>query len=114
MTTIATNGRKTSSEARKTLRILRKEFPRCFNSKRRRPLKIGITDDAARILAPLITRDEVHAAVAHYANSATYLRRLRAGRPRIDLDGNPVGVVTERQAKNAQWHWLQRVWRAGQ
>jgi ProP effector len=96
-----------ATNPRKTLGILRRTFPNCFNPKRRRPLKIGITDDAARILAPVVTRDEIVAALAHYTQSATYLRCLRAGAPRVDLGGNAAGIVSSPQAAHAEWRFWQ-------
>ena len=41
-------------------------------------------------------------ALAYYTRNIGYLRAQRAGAPRVELDGNPAGSVSEEQAANAQ------------
>lgn len=43
-------------------------------------------------------------AMARYCNRPRYLKALRAGVPRIDLQGQPVGVVTPEEVAEAQIH----------
>jgi ProP effector len=101
-------------EAREVLGILRRTFPECFSPKRRRPLKVGIFDDVVETLDSAAKPAEISAALSRYTTSQSYLRCLRKGAARVDLDGNPVGVVTEREAKLAEFHWLQARWGATQ
>ena len=80
---------------RQTLDALKEWFPAAFG--RARPLKIGIHADLlAR--APAITEVELSPALGFYCRTARYLRALRDGGPRIDLDGNEIGEVTVDQA----------------
>jgi sRNA-binding protein len=73
-------------------------FPAAFDRFDRRPLKLGI---AADLLARGIAADIIRAALGSYCRSPAYLRRMQAGAARIDLDGNPAGVVTAEDAEHA-------------
>lgn len=66
-------------------------YPACFNWKQPRPLKIGIFHDLRAAGHP---RPAIHKALAVYCSRGRYLKALRAGMPRLDLQGQPVGVVT--------------------
>jgi ProP effector len=52
-----------------------------------------------------ITPSELSAALRSYTGNRLYQLSLRAGAPRIDLDGNMAGSVTAEQAA-AAWAWL--------
>lgn len=67
-------------------------YPVCFNWKQPRPLKIGIFHDLHAAGHP---RPAIHKALAVYCSRGRYLKALRAGMPRLDLQGQPVGAVTE-------------------
>jgi ProP effector len=90
-----------------TLFILGAAFPACFDLKNRRPLKIGITGDVAAVLAAasniVITAAELKAAMLYYTSGQGYLKRMRAGAARIDLNGTAAGVVTAEEEKFAMW-----------
>ena len=85
---------------------LAERYPACFNWQNPQPLKRGIhrelmaTDfqDSGMKLADL------KRAMARYCNRPRYLKALRAGVPRIDLQGQPVGVVTPEEVAEAQIH----------
>lgn len=85
---------------RQTLDALKEWFPAAFG--RPRPLKVGIHDDLlAR--APAISPLELSRALGFYCRTARYLKVLRDGGPRIDLDGNESGpAVTPEQAAGAK------------
>lgn len=74
-------------------------YPKAFLAGHTRPLKVGIHEDLAR--------DEpwsnklIRRALAHYVNLPRYVKALREGAPRIDLDGNSAGEVDATAAKNA-------------
>src|SRR5262249_21055387 len=53
------------------------------------------------VLDGAITPSELGVALRFYTHNEGYLRALRAGVPRIGLDDEPAGVVTERQAQHA-------------
>jgi ProP effector len=87
----------TPSAAVALIELLAERFPKSFfiYEVRRRPLKVGIFQDllATRILG----EDELHAALRFYCNNKVYRSRLVVGAVRIDLVGNPAGVVTHEQ-----------------
>ena len=82
---------------------LAEAFPHTFVLEKYRPhwpLKVGI---AAAIPArcPDLERRVLSAALGAYARRVMYLQGLVAGASRIDLDGNPAGEVTDRDAEHA-------------
>jgi sRNA-binding protein len=78
------------------LDLLAETWPKCFfiYEQRRLPLKIGIHQDIIAVLDGAGTPIELRRALAYYCRNRSYLRHLRAGAVRIDLDGNPAGTVT--------------------
>jgi ProP effector len=82
---------------------LTKKFPLTFVLEKHRPhwpLKVGI---AAEIPArcPAVERRVLAAALSACARRVMYLRSLVAGAARVDLDGNPAGEVSARDAEYA-------------
>lgn len=82
---------------------LTEAFPQTFVLEKYRPhwpLKVGI---AAAIPArcPAIERRALSVALSVYTRRVMYLRSLVAGAARVDLDGNPAGEVTARDAEYA-------------
>jgi ProP effector len=74
-------------------------FPKAFavNHHERKPLKIGIDADiVARGVA--IEPRALWRPLRVYCASFGYLRTIAAGAERVDLDGNPAGVVTAEAA----------------
>jgi ProP effector len=64
-----------------------------------RPLKLGIKDD---LYARCDTSHRrIMAALRSYCNSVDYLAATTQGAVRIDLAGQPAGIVTEAEAKHA-------------
>jgi sRNA-binding protein len=80
--------------ARLALAHLCQRWPNCFNPKNPRPLKIGIAHDLSRELGEAALRPELKGALNLYCGNLDYLSTLRAGTPRLDLQGNEVGVVS--------------------
>jgi ProP effector len=87
--------------------ILYERFPKCFSSKQKRPLKIGI-DQSVSEAAPDLPPRKVKQAIAHYANTPSYLKTLIEGATRIDLAGNAAGVVTADAERHAQERLAER------
>jgi ProP effector len=56
-------------------------------------------NDIAAVLGEL---EHLSAALGYYTRNIGYLRAQRLGAPRVDLDGNAAGSVSEEQAVNAQ------------
>jgi ProP effector len=75
-------------------------YPNCFRQPRQ-PLKIGIHDD---VIArhPELRASLIASALKTYTRSLGYLETLKAGSTRIDLEGNPVGTVTDADEEDAK------------
>ena len=83
--------------------MLCREFPQCFVmfERPRRPLNVGILDDILARLGDRIERQQLGPALRFYTGNVFYRRAQRAGTPRIDLDGNESGTVSEADAASA-------------
>ena len=86
-----------------TLARLAEAFPQTFVLEKyqpHRPLKVGIAADlTAR--CPAIERRALNAVLRSYAQRVMYLKATLEGAARVDLDGNPAGEVTARDAEYA-------------
>jgi sRNA-binding protein len=80
--------------ARATVAMLCQRWPKCFDLKNRRPLKIGIAHDLVRELGDAVSRPELKGALNLYCGHLVYLSTLRASTSRLDLQGNEVGIVS--------------------
>ncbi|NIC06828.1 hypothetical protein HBJ55_15475 [Halomonas sp. DX6] len=75
-------------------------YPKTFFKGHTRPLKVGIHQDlAAREPWP---EKLVRRALAGYVNLPRYLKAVREGAERIDLDGAPAGNVDDQAAEHAK------------
>jgi len=85
------------------LTALAAAFPNAFSlhEGRRRPLKIGIHHDLL-VLGGAERSRELSAALRSYTLNRAYLRAMRPGAVRVDLDGNPAGRVTNEDAARAR------------
>ena len=84
--------------------LLAERWPKCFSvfERSRRPLKIGIFHDVMAALGDSVSRTELKDAFRFYCGNVWYLSHsCYVGTPRIDVDGNVAGVVTEEEAQNA-------------
>jgi ProP effector len=69
---------------------------------RRAPLKVGITEDILATGVPW-SREELGSAMRWYVNCLAYQwRSSTANNPRIDLEGNVAGAITDEQAIRAK------------
>ena len=75
-------------------------YPNCFRQPRQ-PLKIGIHND---VIArhPELRPSLIASALKTYTRSLGYLETLKAGAARIDLEGDPVGTVTDADEEDAK------------
>jgi sRNA-binding protein len=89
-------------DAKAIIAELAQRFPKAFVvfEKRRRPLKIGIDRDIAAA-APDIDATDLSNALGYYTRNLHYLNTLVAGAPRIGLDGEVCGDVSEKDAASA-------------
>ncbi len=74
-------------------------FPACFDWEQPRPLKIGIHK---HLIQAGHDRATVLRSLKAYCTASRYRAALQAGAARIDLRGQPAGVVTEREAAHAR------------
>jgi sRNA-binding protein len=83
--------------------LLCREFSKCFfiYERKRVPLKIGISHDLDAALDPSVDRKHLGLALQHYTHNIHYRRAQKAGSPRLDLDGNVTGHITELEAEHA-------------
>lgn len=85
--------------------LLKVYFPQGFKSINEvRPLKKGIKQDLIKRLSTIeniVTEDKacMVKSLAYYVNTAAYHKTVIEEAIRIDLDGNPSGVVTAEEAK---------------
>jgi hypothetical protein len=82
-----------------TLPALIETYPACFDGENPRPLKLGIHRD---LMAAGFEKAAVKRTLARYCNRPRYRKALCAGAIRIDLQGQPAGVVTAAEAETAQ------------
>lgn len=70
--------------------LLVETFPACFSIKgAAKPLKIGLFQELSERLAEdeRVSKTQLRGAIRHYTTSWRYLRCIKAGAKRIDLDG---------------------------
>lgn len=76
-----------------------KRYPKAFSNPCMQPLKIGIHEDLAA--SEKLPDHWIRRALAGYVRSPRYLRLLKAGAVRLDLNGNNAGFITEEEALHA-------------
>lgn len=84
---------------------LQKHFPLAFpvNPAPKVPLKEGILKDAEQHLQLLgLTVEQLKAGIAAWCRGGRYWAAMTEDAPRLDLQGQPVGVVTASQALHAK------------
>ena len=93
----------TKQDIQAALTHLAEAFPQTFvleRSRPHRPLKIGIAADL-QARCPALEWRVLKVALAAYTGRVMYLRGLVAGAAHVDLDGDPAGEVTARDAAYA-------------
>lgn len=89
--------------AHETRAKLAARFPKCFADfmHPKRPLKIGIYNDLLA-KAPDLGPWSLQLAIRDYVNGKTYLAACVEGAPRIDLNGDEAGFVSNHAAAHAR------------
>lgn len=83
---------------------LAEKFPACFSVKGAvKPLKIGIFQDLAEKLDDdeTVSKTRLRQALRHYTSSWRYLKAIKVGVFRVDIDGKDVAEIDEEQANYA-------------
>lgn len=93
-------------EARRELGAL---YPEAFPRGGHRPtLKIGIFDDIRSHGATGLSMTHCRRFLSIWTSSTAYLRNMKAGMPRVGLDGRVQGIVSERHLAEARQTLKQR------
>ena len=87
------------------LAYLYETFPLCFIAEgETKPLKIGLFQDLADRLADdsKVSKTQLRIALRRYTSSWRYLKGVKAGAQRVDLDGNECGELEQEHIDHAQ------------
>ena len=85
---------------REGLDLLAGLYPHCFGRENRRPLKVGIWEEVTA-QHPEMSRHRIKSLLKEYTQHELYWSTLKAGTPRIELDGNAAGEVTLEDEQHA-------------
>lgn len=85
---------------KEVLRSWCQRYPNTFMLEQPQPLQIGLHETLADI--DQLDLKLVRRALAHYVKTPRYLRCLRTGAVRLDLQGHNAGFVTAEEAQHAQ------------
>lgn len=83
---------------------LMQTYPACFRKTKPQPLKHGIRNDILEhyhLDDVVFTIDNLRETLGWYRRRFQYLQAIVAKRPRIDLNGNIVGEVTDEEVEEA-------------
>lgn len=87
------------------LAYLYETFPLCFIAKgETKPLKIGLFQDLAERLSDdsKVSKTQLRIALRRYTSSWRYLKSIKAGVQRVDLDGQDCGELQQEHIEHAQ------------
>src|SRR5262245_39829786 len=90
------------TDAVAVIRTLAERWPKTFfpKAKKRKPLKVGILEDLTAA-APDINRKTLRLALRMYTITDAYLFACSKGHKRIDLNGNEVEEISEKDKARA-------------
>lgn len=93
------------NSSKEVISFLAERFPHCFSAEgEARPLKIGIFQDLVeRVQGEMnLSKTQLRSALRLYTSSWRYLYGIKAGATRVDLDGNPCGVLDQQHVEHAR------------
>lgn len=93
------------SSSKEVITYLAQQFPNCFIAEgEAKPLKIGIFKDlVARVPEEMnLSKTQLRSALRVYTSSWRYLYGIKAGANRVDLDGQPCGVLEDQHVEHAR------------
>ncbi|PXV77908.1 RNA chaperone ProQ [Pantoea sp. PNA 03-3] len=93
------------NSSKEVISFLAERFPHCFSAEgEARPLKIGIFQDLVeRVQGEMnLSKTQLRSALRLYTSSWRYLYGIKASATRVDLDGNPCGVLDEQHVEHAR------------
>ncbi|MDN3652742.1 RNA chaperone ProQ [Thalassotalea ponticola] len=90
--------------SKEVIAYLAEKFPACFSLQgQAKPLKVGIFQDLADALNDdeKVSKTQLRQALRHYTSSWRYLKSIKVGEQRIDLQGEAVAEIDQDQADYA-------------
>ncbi|MDP8080165.1 RNA chaperone ProQ [Phocoenobacter skyensis] len=100
----STQTAKTTMTVKETIAYLAEKFPLCFSIEGAiKPLKIGLFQDLAQALEndDKVSKTMLRQAIRGYTMGWRYLSACKEGVERVDLNGEPAGVIDASQAEHA-------------
>ncbi|GLS84631.1 RNA chaperone ProQ [Paraferrimonas haliotis] len=92
------------TDVNQVIEYLAQQFPNCFTAEgETKPLKIGLFQELADRLEndPKVSKTQLRVAIRRYTNSWRYLKSIKAGQLRVDLDGNDCGEIEAEHVEHA-------------
>ncbi len=92
------------TSTKEIIAYLAEKFPACFSIEGpAKPLKIGIFQDLAERLTDdeTVSKTRLRQALRHYTSSWRYLKSVKLGSIRVDVDGNDAAEIDQAQADYA-------------
>lgn len=92
------------TNTKEIIAYLAEKFPLCFVLEgEAKPLKIGLFQDLAEALKDddRVSKTQLRQALRQYTSNWRYLHGCREGAQRVDLNGNPVGVLEAEHVAHA-------------
>ena len=92
------------TSTKEIIAYLSEKFPACFSLEGpAKPLKVGIFQDLSEKLIDdeSVSKTRLRQALRHYTSSWRYLKAVKVGVFRIDIDGKDVAEIDEAQAEHA-------------
>ncbi|PHZ27205.1 RNA chaperone ProQ [Yersinia bercovieri] len=93
------------NSSKEVIAFLAERFPLCFTAEgEARPLKIGIFQDLVERVQgeENLSKTQLRSALRLYTSSWRYVYGVKVGAERVDLDGNPCGVLEEQHVEHAR------------
>ncbi len=93
------------NSSKEVIAFLAERFPLCFTAEgEARPLKIGIFQDLVERVQgeENLSKTQLRSALRLYTSSWRYFYGVKVGAERVDLDGNPCGVLEEQHVEHAR------------
>ncbi len=92
------------TSTKEIIAYLAEKFPSCFSIKGpAKPLKVGIFQELAEMLSDddVVSKTRLRQALRHYTSSWRYLKSVKLGAFRVDIDGNQAAEIDQEQADYA-------------
>lgn len=92
------------TSTKEIIAYLSEKFPACFSLEGpAKPLKVGIFQDLSEKLTEdeSVSKTRLRQALRHYTSSWRYLKAVKVGAFRVDIDGKDVSEIDQAQAEHA-------------